>query len=46
MISEKIGGKTKKFDILKIIESRNAQEAIIGTLIEEFAEKIEDLLAT
>lgn len=36
---------TYKFDILKIIESRNAQEAIIGTLIEEFAEKIEDLFS-
>ncbi|WP_345297807.1 hypothetical protein [Candidatus Villigracilis affinis] len=32
-----------KFDILKVIEARNAQEAIVGKLIEEFAEKIEDL---
>lgn len=34
---------TYKFDILKIIEARNAQEAIVGVLIQEFAEKIEDL---
>jgi len=32
-----------KFDILKIIEARNAQEANVGKLIEEFAAKIEDL---
>ncbi|MEO7840128.1 MAG: DEAD/DEAH box helicase family protein [Anaerolineales bacterium] len=32
-----------KFDILKVIEARNAQEAIVGTLIQEFADKIEDL---
>lgn len=31
-----------KFDVLKIIEARNAQEAIVGTLIQEFADKIED----
>ena len=34
-----------KFDILKIIEARNEQEAIVGTLIQEFADKIEDLFA-
>lgn len=32
-----------KFDILKVIEARNAQEARIGELIKEFADKIEDL---
>ncbi len=32
-----------KFDILKVIEARNSQEAIIGKLIQEFADKIEDL---
>lgn len=32
-----------QFDILKVIEARNAQEAIVGVLIQEFAAKIEDL---
>lgn len=32
-----------KFDILKVIEARNAQEARVGELIQEFADKIEDL---
>ena len=32
-----------KFDILKVIEARNAQEARVGELIKEFADKIEDL---
>jgi len=32
-----------KFDILKVIEARNAQEARVGALIKEFADKIEDL---
>lgn len=34
---------TYKFDVLKVIEARNAQEAIVGKLIQEFADKIEDL---
>ncbi len=34
-----------KFDILKVIEARNSQEAIVGKLIQEFANKIEDLFA-
>lgn len=32
-----------QFDILKVIEARNAQEARVGELIKEFADKIEDL---
>lgn len=36
------GGQNFKFDILKIIEARNQQEAIVGALIQEFADKIEE----
>jgi type I restriction enzyme R subunit len=36
-------GTGYKFDILKVIEARNANEAIVGKLIQEFADKIEDL---
>jgi len=35
-------GKHHQFDILAIIEARNEQEAIVGTLIDEFAAKIVD----
>ncbi|MGK7896586.1 MAG: DEAD/DEAH box helicase family protein [Xenococcus sp. (in: cyanobacteria)] len=34
--------KPHQFDILAIIEARNEQEAIVGTLIEEFEAKIAD----
>ena len=36
-------GEPHQFDILKIIEARNEKEAIVGTLIKEFEEKIQDL---
>ena len=39
------GGQSYKFDILKVIEARNQQEAIVGALIQEFAGKIEELFA-
>lgn len=34
---------TYKFDILKVIEARNEQQEQVGKLIQEFADKIEDL---
>jgi type I restriction enzyme R subunit len=37
------GGEGYQFDILKIIEARNEQEAIVGTLIKEFEDKIQEL---
>jgi type I restriction enzyme R subunit len=36
-------GKPYQFDILKIIEARNEQEAIVGTLIKDFEGKIQEL---
>lgn len=37
------GGGSYQFDILKIIEARNDQEAIVGTLIKDFEGKIQEL---
>lgn len=34
-----------QYDILKIIEARNAKEAIVGTLIKDFEGKIQELFA-
>lgn len=39
------GSKAYQFDILKVIEARNEQEAAVGELIQQFADKIEDLFA-
>ncbi len=36
-------GEPYQFDILKIIEARNEKEEIVGTLIEDFEGKIQDL---
>lgn len=36
-------GGSYQFDILKIIEARNEQEAIVGTLIKDFEGKIQEL---
>ncbi len=47
-VAEALGGyatPTYKFDVLKVIEARNEQEAIVGALIQEFADKIEALFA-
>jgi len=37
------GGGSYQFDILKIIEARNDQEAVVGTLIKDFEGKIQEL---
>jgi type I restriction enzyme R subunit len=37
------GGGSYQFDILKIIEARNDQEAVVGSLIKDFEGKIQEL---